>query len=900
MTKLVPPLEAGTLLGRQRLYGHTHRMASSRLTVVQAAAGFGKTSLLNQWQHALSADGHTPAWLTLEPSDQDPVRLLIYIAAALARTDADLGATLTKLIQTERYLSGEVMITSLVNLLGETDRPLFLLLDDVHVLESGAQATLGRLIERAPANLHFILATRTLLPLNLSKWRTQGQLFELDASDLRFTADEVAVFFRYSNCPELSAEHLSAIEERTEGWAAGLKLASILLNRENAQQPSLASFSGSHSAVADFFAEEVLAFQSVEIRDFLLLTAPLGRFCAELCAAVAESPDACQLINCIEASGLFLQRLDDQRQWYRYHHLFADFLQRRLHEQDPNAQTRVFSKASVWFQERGAFIEAIDYALKAGEHHQAAQILDACCLDMSYDGRIRLVAQFAERIPPALLNHYPTVLLSWAWLLTRNLDFEAARKLLGRVRNWLKGNESTQEHSAERLNELRNLLRHREMTLAAAEDKIALVEEHCQTLVDDRLTDTHPYLAGTIYAQLQYAQREQYKLSEVERLAAIAQGTLRRSGFNFALISVQSLVGPSLHALGNSDAAINALEEGLEEAIRYGGERSALSALPALPLAGILYERNELTRARQLLDDSLPVVSEFGFVDQLLAGYLTQSRMLQAAGDNEGARQALDSGMSVALDRGLERLRMFIVAERIKQLLDGQHFEQAAQYARSAGVPADGKAVQPRSGCTTKDEAQAIAWTRLAISQNRLVDALNVAKQWRSFCNGHNASRSLIGWNLLLAQLQLLSGEQRSALRSLREAIALAAPMRAIRCFIDEGPAIANLLANLHESPSQSQHPTDVFARELFELCKPPCDQLGTESDCEGLYGKLSKRELEILSLVGVGMRNREVAARLGMTEGSIKWYMQQVYDKVGTRRRLKAVEQVKKMGLIR
>lgn len=893
VTKLVPPLESGSLTPRQRLHAYIAQISRSRLTLVHAPAGFGKTSLLYQWKQGFHAHGLNAAWLTLERSDQDPVRLLIYVAAALARADQELAAPLEKLIQTERYLSSEIMLASLVNLLGAAGRPLILFLDDVHQLEPAPLATLGRLIERAPANLHLVLSSRAQLSLNLSKLRAQGQMLELDALDLRFNTDEVTHFFQHSGYPQLSAEHLHSLGERTEGWAAGLKLACMLLQRENPQTVP-ASFTGSHAAVADFFAEEVLATQPPLVQQFLLRTAPLNRFCPELCAAVTELPDARGLLDQIEASGLFLQRLDDQRQWYRYHHLFAEFLQRRLHDQSPASRSEALARASMWFEENTAFIEAIDYALQGGDHLRAAQILETRCLDMSYNGRIRLVAQFAQRVPDAVLNECPTVLLTWAWLLTRNLDFEAARRLLKRVRAWLTLGDATPA----RLEEVTHLLRHREMTLAAAEDKVALIEQHCQTLIDDNLADTHPYLTGTIYAQMQYAQREQYKLEHVERLAAIAQGTLKRSGFTFALISVQSLIGPSLQALGKSDAAIAALEEGLEEAEHFGGARSALSALPALPLAAILYERNDLQRARQLLEGHLPLVGEFGFVDHLLAGYLTQSRLMRLDGDKDGARKALDCGMSVALDRGLERLRLAIVAEQTKQLLEDQRLEQASQYARSAGVPANGKAVMPRSGCTSKDESLAIIWTRLALSQNRLSDASAVAKQWRSFCAAKGAQQSLIQWNLLLAQLQLLAGEQRTALRTLRDAIGVAAPMRAIRIFVDEGPAIAGLLAELNQAPSQSTHPTDLFACELHELCCP-CAEIAQDA-CAGLYGKLSKRELEILSLVGVGMRNREVAIRLGMTEGSIKWYMQQVYDKVGTRRRNKAVEQVRRLGLIR
>jgi LuxR family maltose regulon positive regulatory protein len=269
------------------------------------------------------------------------------------------------------------------------------------------------------------------------------------------------------------------------------------------------------------------------------------------------------------------------------------------------------------------------------------------------------------------------------------------------------------------------------------------------------------------------------------------------------------------------------------------------------------------------------------------------------------AQQILDEGMGVAMARKLERLRLAIVAERVKFLLQDGHPEQAVRFARSAGIPQSCEHLLPKRGVTTGDEWRAAAWFRIALSEGRMQEALSVGKHWRNFCAARGAIRSLIRWDLLLAQALFISTDVRAAQRALREAIAHAAASRSIRSFIDEGSIIRTLLASTYEAALDVMHPTDAFAAELLETFntlstrKHALYAVPNRAAPEGLYGKLSVKEREILALVSTGMRNREVATKLGMTEGSVKWYMQQVYDKIGTRRRLQAVERARQFGVI-
>jgi LuxR family transcriptional regulator, maltose regulon positive regulatory protein len=904
-TKLDPPVEPGDLIDRPRLLGRLDEAARARLTLVQAPAGYGKTSLLSQWHHALRQGQHRAGWLSLDATDCDPIGLLTYAAAALATAAVRLEPAVDRVAGTYLFTTPAPLLAALVNALEQSARSVFLFVDDVHLLAPAPLDTLCRLIERSPAAVHFILASRRVPDLHLARMRARGQLLELRAEDLRFTAEEAQNFVGERGHAKLTEADLAILEERTEGWIAGIKLANLALRNDPSPRDLLASFTGGRRSVADFFAEEVISSQPASVREFLLKTSVLDRLCPALCDALTGRDDGRHMINMIEHSGLFLLQLDEERSWYRYHHLFAEFLARRLRDEQPELDRQLHLRASEWFHSQGLHVEAIEHALKGGDPARAAELLEQRCQEMTYNGKLQLVSQFSARIPEPILHRNPRLLLCLAWLLTRNLRFENSRKLLDIVASLLRELEADARQPAEELHRLRKLLLHREMVLASAHDDAPRVEQQCRDLIGAFTSETHPYLAGTIYVQLLYAQREQYQLGELDRLTAAAQGTLGRSCYSFASIALQAGIGPSLFFAGRTDAALRALEQGLAEGIRFGGRDSSLAALPALPMSEVLYESNDLDRAEQLIEGALPHATELGFVDQLMAGYMTHARLRHARGDCAGALRALDEGMSVAVERGLERLRLAVVAERVKFLIQDGCADQAARFATDAGIPQSCESLTPKRAVTTCDELRALAWFRIALSEARMQEAISVGKHWRCFCAARGAVRSLIRWDILLAQALFISGDLRAAQRALREAITHAAASRLIRSFIDEGPVVRTLLESTYATDLEVLHPTDAFAAELLETFdkvgkrRPALRSVGSRAAPEGLYGKLSAKEREILALVSSGMRNREVAEKLGMTEGSVKWYMQQVYDKIGTRRRLRAVERARQFGVI-
>jgi LuxR family maltose regulon positive regulatory protein len=872
---------------------------------VQAPAGYGKTSLLSQWFSALQHSRRYAAWLSIDATDRDAIGLLTYVAGALGKAGVAFAPPLEPVAGAYGFITPDALIAAIIDGLEAHSQAVFVFLDDIHLLAAGPLDSLCQLVDRSPASVRFILAARATPEMHMARMRARGQLLELGVKDLEFTDADTRRFLADAAGHVLGEPELAVVQARTEGWIAGLKLACLALRQGSDPAEVLASFTGSRRSVSDFFAEEVVASLPEEVREFLLQTSVLQRLCPALCNAVTGKDDGREMLNFIERSGLFLLQLDDERYWYRYHHLFAEFLQRRLLDERPRGDRELHLRASRWLWDQQFEVDAIEHALRGADPQRAAELLEQSCQDMVYSGKLPLVAQFATRIPEEILHRCPRVLLSHAWLLTRNLRFEETRALLKIVADRLQELESGGELPVVEMRRLQYLLLHREMTLAAAEDDAPRVEQQCRHLIDAFPEESHPYLAGTIYAQLIYAQREQYQLGELDKLSATAQGILDRSCYGFASIALQASIGPSLFFAGRTDSARRALELGLAEGIRSGGRNSALAALPALPLSALLYENNELDRAAELIEGTLPRATEFGFVDQLLPGYLTQARIKHARGNLAGAMQTLDEAMSIAMARKLERLRLAVVAERVKFLIQDGSADQVARFARSAGIPPSSEHLAPKRNVTSRDELQALAWFRIALSEARTHDALSVGKHWRNYCAAKGATRSLVGWDILLAHALFISGDLRAAQRALREAITHAASSRLLRSFIDEGPVIRTLLAKTYEAQLEVLHPADAFAAELLETFdnkgsnKHVLRVVAPRASGEGLYGKLSVKEREILALVSSGMRNREVAQKLGMTEGSVKWYMQQVYDKIGTRRRLAAVERARQFGVI-
>ncbi|CAH1663586.1 MULTISPECIES: LuxR C-terminal-related transcriptional regulator [unclassified Chelatococcus] len=811
-----------------------------------------------------------------------------------------IGEGLENVFLNEAYFNAEALIAAVIERLARTRQPVYLFLDDVHLLDQRTADLLALLIQRVPLNTHCVLATRQLHTIELGSMRAYGQLLELGHQELRFTRQEAIALLAGAGHHEFEVAHLDMLLSKTEGWVTGLKLACFALNRSTDRSDFFAHFSGRGRAVAAFFAEDVFARQSEEIRSFLLETAVLDRLSPELCDTLTGRRGSSATLRHLEEIGLFIAQLDDEGQWFRYHNLFSEFLQRKLADLDSQAVFVAHRKAAVWFHSRGHHEQALEHALKSRDFTLLSEYLEGVAEDFTYSGRVGTISKYAAELPLAILARSPNTAVAVAWHKIYGMRFRQTRHLLDLATERLAEMRRDPETDPDALEALDMTLQHREMTFAAAHDNLAQVEERCATLLR-YFAPRRPFVVCSLYAYQMSARREHFRFEGLDRLHAQARASAEQSGYRFSVLAFQAAAGISLFAAGRTEQAREALAQGLDESHHWAGKNSPLAALIALPLAEIHYEANELEQSAELVDSHLPVARELCFVDQLVAGHIVKSRLHGARGDQDGARRALDQAMNVALECDLERMRLAVLHEQIRLLLRNGMTDAAAVRMAESNLPKSSGALAPNQGATTLNELAALIWARYAINRGQAAEALALTKQWRTFCQSRGAVRAFVRWSILAAQTLSISGDHRTAQRAMREGVTAAAPADLIRSFVDEGQPVFKLLSDAYTDSMDSQHPTDLFARRVLAAFtgKPVSTPEIVESNYEGLYGRLSGKELEILTLVGCGMRNREIGNRLGLSEGSVKWYMQQVYDKVGIRRRSQAVERARQFGLI-
>ncbi|HET9907136.1 MAG TPA: tetratricopeptide repeat protein, partial [Anaerolineales bacterium] len=448
-TKLyIPPPRPG-VVSRPRLIERLDNglAKGSRLMLISASAGFGKTTLVSEWV----ANCEQPiAWLSLDEGDSDPVRFISYLITALQTIRAGLGEGLLAALQSHQPPSTEAVLTALLNEIVTVSNDFLFVLDDYHVIDSrSVDETLSFLIEHQPPQMHLVIATREDPTLPLARLRARGQLTELRATDLRFTPAETAEFLNRLMGLNLSDGDIVALETHTEGWIAGLQLAALSMQGREDIASFIQAFTGSHRFVLDYLAEEVLQRQPEHIRSFLLQTSVLDRFCVSLCDAVTTREDAKEILDTLERRNLFLIPLDDQRQWYRYHHLFAEVLQTHLLETQPEQVSILHQQASAWYEQNGLQSDAIRHALVAKDFERAADLIELAG-SATEEGSAQSATWlgWVKVLPEELIRARPVLNGWYAYALLGKGDLEAAESRFDDAERWLESADTIETRPA--------------------------------------------------------------------------------------------------------------------------------------------------------------------------------------------------------------------------------------------------------------------------------------------------------------------------------------------------------------------------------------------------------------------------------------------------------------------
>ncbi len=895
-TKLHWPRPRSRLVSRAHLVERLQQGMEYALTLVSAPAGFGKTTLLAQWLD----EGDTPvAWLSLEPQDNDPVRFLTYLIAALQAVDAHVGETILDLVRSPQSPSPETVVTLLTNeLLRREVKEFALVLDDYHVITAEPlHHALTALVEHSPPQLHLVLATRADPPLPLARLRAHGQLIEVRSSDLRFSAQEASAFLRTIMAVDLSPEQIAALERRTEGWIAGLQLTALAMRGRADVSDFLAAFTGSHRFVLDYLSEEVLAQQPAVVQSFLLHTSILERLSEPLCDAVTKQEGSQAMLEALERTNLFVIALDDERRWYRYHHLFAEVLNNRLQQTKPALVSDLHRRASAWYEQHELPAEAVQHALAIPDAELAARLIERIAFPFIFlQGQINTVHGWLNALPEALVRTRSLLCIQHAVCLLFTNQLAAAEARLQEAEHGIQ--EKVPPEQAQIILGLVISVRAGIAIISGDIERAVSLARQALALLPE--AEVIPRASVMVTAALVYAVSGDVT-SVTEREVAAAVALNRTTGNLF--IGVSSICSLAwLYVLqGRLRQARVTYAEVMQVALRPEILHTMYNSLSYyFGLGHLLYEWNDLEAAERHLSQGMALLNETLTVDPFGAvlGYIALARLQQARGNSQAAFATLDALAHVAERRHFPP-NLIEQGEAVRAQIELAQGSLAAaiQWANRSGLSSEDEDLPyPREG-------EYLALARVRIAQGRddpaapfLQDALHLLDRLLEDAEAKTRMNSVLEILVLRALALEAQGDRTSALSTLERALVLAAPEGYIRLFVDKGAPMLVLLRHAHARSSVPGYVATLlraFGKQVVSDVPLPSARPSS------LAEPLTEREREVLRLLLEGASNREIAHRLVVSVNTVKRHVYNLCGKLGVQSRTQAIIRARTLNLL-
>lgn len=881
----------------------------ARLTLIAAPAGYGKTTLACEWLQHLE---RAVCWISLDDGDNDLSRFLAYLAAALESLpgfeDSVIRQSPPASTLPEQKVAAESFLTSAINRIGQRDGAVLLALDDYHLIcNTVVHDAVKFLVDHQPRQMHLLLITRADPPLSLSRLRSQGQLTELRANDLRFSADESATFFGSVMGIALSEQELATLEGSTEGWVAGLQLAALSLRQSSDLSELIGSFSGKQEYIADFLADEVLAGLSNADRDFLLSTSILDRLTGPLCEALTGEKNGQETLSRLKHANLFVVSLDHEQTWYRYHRLFADVLRNRLQQADPAAVPRLHDRASRWWERAGFEAEAIDHALAADDPGRAVGLVERASEGAMKRGELSTLKRWIEALPESSANVNPQLSISYAaTLLLSGSSFETIERHLQAatetggdsgqalaIRSWMAAKQGDATESA-------NLAR-------SALERLPAESHFWRSMVTAHLGVTQLWL-GKLEAGTQALE------------SAIEEGQ-RSDNAWLTVLATRRLA--KLRALqGRLPEARVLHERALTLAVDGKGRHLPVAGISMMDLGDIWREWNDLDLAARYLKDGIDLVEGWGEF-AAVRGYIALAFIRQALGEEEQAERAMREAAGLASsteDTEIDDLGVALFQARL-QILQGD-IAAAARWARTreleparqialAGQAEPG--TSPTASLSLGSKAKLSAWVdndplshhplrkyeilvlaRLLIASGYHEWAIALIKILLPQMVEEGRMAAAIEISALEALSHQALGDNRSALLALKQALTWAEPGGFIRLFVDEGRSMARLLYKAAAVQIMPDYAGALLAAFPTTERRPEVTR-----DREEMVEPLSARELEVLQLMAQGASNPEIARDLFISVHTVKKHVSHIFAKLAVTSRTQAVARGRTLNLI-
>src|ERR687896_462744 len=742
-TKLRPSQARPNLVARLRLIATLEREAGRKLTLISTPAGFGKTTLLVEWLRERAGGEGYVAWLSLDEGDNDPVRFLSYLVAALRRTVGEgFGEGVLAALRSPGPPRMEAVLGALINELADLLGEVAVVLDDYHVIDSeNVHWIVTFLLERLPEGAHLMISGRVDPPLPLARLRARGQMMELHAADLRFTPEEAAAFLNDAMGLDISAGDIAALEGVTEGWIAALQLAALSMRERKDVSDFIRSFSGGHRDVFDFLAEEVLQRQSEPVQTFLLETSILDSLSGPLCDAVTGRNDGQEMLERLERENLLVVPLDDERVWYRYHHLFADFLRGRLERERPERLTLLHVRASEWYEENALVAEAVWHALSASEHERAARLMESGIEQTWYRGEVMTLLGWLGKLPKEAMLRRPLLLVWYAAALMLLGQFDGVESLLREAEGGFGG--AREGHGEEPRPDADEAdPRHVLATAAAVRSLHARLQgdprgaiEHARSalalLPEDNL-NPRPFAALC----LAEAYRAADDLEAANATFAETAELGRAAGHDYIALTAMGSLAHLQMSQGRLREAEGSLRQALEFAVERGAELLPAVGRVRIGMGELLYERDELDASERELTLGMELAERAGELEVLVRGQVALSRVRWARGDAEGALKLAHEAERLARESGAPQAIVDAALWKARLHLMRNDLEAAASGLERASEVGD----VPRS---TQD-AKRISLARLLIAREDHDEALQMLNHLRETAEAADQRGSVV------------------------------------------------------------------------------------------------------------------------------------------------------------
>ncbi len=911
-TKLtVPPCHSG-LIFRPRLFTDlkTGFDRGVRLILISAPAGSGKSTLASEWAahcHVDAAPLTEPpavrfAWLSLDPSDNQGYRFWLYLIGALQAVIPDLGQAEQRLLSFPQAPPVETILTGLLNQVGSRSERVVLIVDDYHlIVEPSIHKGIASILEYMPANMQLLIATRADPPLPLSRLRVRHQLLEIRAADLFFTLPESEMLINDEIGLGLSAGDLAVLQERTEGWIAGLQLATILLRDERRKAGEeqveerltalVRRLSGRQHLIADYLLDEVFSRQSQEVQRFLLDSSILDEFCAPLCDALSGNgdgkPTAQAILESLERANLFLIPLDEERTWYRYHHLFADALRNRLERTMPGAASSLHQRASRWYESNGQAEKAIEHALAAQDEDRVASLIESNIYTFARQGRYAALSHWLEQIPAQVVLAHPRLGIYSSQALALSGKLSAADHQLQAI-------EASYESGMALLTpELKGKIAAVRATVAIHKADPASAKEQAQRAID-LLPAGDSSLASVMLVYGNAAQMSGDIPLSIQWLSQAADLARQNNDLSTRLMALASLL-VGLTMQGKLHQVETVCLEALDEVnLQLGAGDWPLPTLAMIyhRLGNIKLEWYDLARAEQALTRALRIAENSNYLSVVVNAYGGLSGLRSSQGNYVQAIKLIEKGMQAIHGRESTIYLDLCQALRAEYYVRAGNLAAARRWAEERNLSA-GRAID----YTGESELSALA--RLWIAEGRADEADAIAGRLVASTEASGELGKTIACLVLQALARQRAGHVDLAYQSLERAIVLGEPEGYMRSFLDEGDQLVDLLQRLVRRKSRAS----AYARLLLSKLVPgsAVEQQSASSILSQahLIEPLTDRELVVLRQVAAGSSNQEIAQRLVISVGTVKAHIYHITAKLGARSRTEAVVRAREAGLI-